>query len=78
MTKKEKLIEALEADKERIGDKVNGFGGVVSRDEFDMAIDYLKTGKIPTMEDDMELEDYEILQGVVENIDEMYESYGIE
>lgn len=54
------------------------FGETVTMDEFDMAIDYLKTGKVPILPNNTKIDDFNILQGVVEDLETTYEDYEIE
>ncbi len=65
VNKNQKLIEALEEEKERIALRNKPVKGHT------LAIEYLKTGKF----NEADVRKYDILQGVVEDPEAMYSDY---
>lgn len=71
MNTQERLALALEKEKETLPEK-NIFGDNNNLKDYDAAISYLRTGKIPK-----KYQDNELLMGVIEDFDMMCSDYGI-
>jgi len=69
MDKKEKLIKALEEEKEWLPE-YDAFGKKNDLHEYDLVIHYLRTGEKPD-----NWEDYEFLICAVEDIETLYSDY---
>lgn len=67
--KKKELAESLRQELKRLPEH-NMFGGTNDTSSYDKAIEYLETGKVPS-----NYEDSELLVGVIDDFDVMYNDY---
>ncbi|MFN7339801.1 MAG: hypothetical protein ACK5VI_01820 [Opitutia bacterium] len=67
MNRKQKLAEALKEEHERLVDKGN-----LNSEDYSLAIKYLETGEYPRY-----YNDFDLLYGCIEDIEDMYFTYDI-